>query len=276
MASFHRVPEGILQTPISLREATAEDIPFLNQLYRDTRRQELEAWGWPSEQQEWFLRMQFEARQHSYETAFPDAEDCIICADGGPVGRLLVDRKPAGLNLIDIALLSTHRNRGIGSQLIHGLQKECAKEGWPLCLQVLEGNPAVRLYRRLGFSQIAADEMYLQMAWTPTGRIEGFSMAELLTADDFTPYIDTRFQVDADSNFELVLTSVTDYSNAQLEQFSLAFVGQASPWLPQGQYKLKHVQMGECDLFLVPNGPDAGGMHYEAAFSRFLETPGES
>ena len=265
-----------MQNSIVLREAIADDLPFLAHLYRDTRRQELEGWGWPREQQEWFLQMQFDARQRSYETAFLDAENSLICMEGVPVGRLLVNREPSALHLIDIALLEEYRNQGIGSLLIGQLQKECTKEGGTLRLQVLEGNPAIRLYRRLGFAETGIEAMYLQMTWAPTARRGGLCMTEHLTADDFAPYVQTRFQVSGTSDFELVLDSVKNCSNARLEQFSLAFLGRASPWLPQGQYKLEHEQMGECELFLVPNGPDADGMHYEASFSRFVEAPGAS
>ena len=255
--------------PIALRKATVGDLPFLARLYRDTR-QDVEGWGWPQEQQEWFLQMQFDARQRSYAAAFPHAKDHIAYVEETQVGRMLVDYEPAGLHLIDIALLREYRNQGIGSGLIGGLQKECAQQGWTLRLQVLADNPAIQLYRRMGFAETGADALYAQMLWS-SAEDEGTSMAEHLTADDFAPYVDTGFRVTGESDFELVLTSVADYSNAQLEQFSLAFVGQASPWLPQGQYKLEHAQMGACELFLVPNGPDGRGMRYEAAFSRFVK-----
>jgi len=114
----------------------------------------------------------------------------------------------------------------------------------------------------------------LHMAWTPTVRPERLSMKEHLAADDFAPYVDTLFQVSGATDCELILTSVTDRSNDMLEQFSLSFVGRPSPWLPQGQYKLEHAKMGECELFLVPNGPDSSGMRYEAVFSRFAQSRG--
>jgi hypothetical protein len=43
-----------------------------------------------------------------------------------------------------------------------------------LRLQVLRGNPAIRLYQRLGFVQSGADPMYLQMEWVPAQRPERF------------------------------------------------------------------------------------------------------
>jgi hypothetical protein len=98
-------------------------------------------------------------------------------------------------------------------------------------------------------------------------------MSEGLTAQDFAPHLHTRFRVAQLEDYELELTEVIDQSNAHLEQFSLIFTGKVSPWLQQGLYTLVHPQMREYELFLVPIGPDATGMRYEAAFSRFLRVP---
>lgn len=95
-------------------------------------------------------------------------------------------------------------------------------------------------------------------------------MPENLTLNDFAPYLNTRFRMAARENYELELAEVTDLSNAQLEQFSLIFAGVPSPWLQQGSYKLVHPRLGECELFLVPIGPDAVGMRYQAVFSRLI------
>lgn len=99
-------------------------------------------------------------------------------------------------------------------------------------------------------------------------------MSGVLTLNEFAPYLHTRFRVGQYEGYELELTEVIDRSNAQLEQFSLIFTGIPSPWLPQGLYKLAHSQMGEYELHLVPIGPDAAGMRYEAAFSRFIRGQG--
>jgi ribosomal protein S18 acetylase RimI-like enzyme len=156
-----------LLNSIALRAATADDLPFLGRLYRDTRRLELEGWGWPQEQREWFLQMQFDARQRSYEAAYPNAEDRIVCIQDVPAGRLLLNREPAGLQLIDLALLEEFRNQGLGTELLRRLQRECERERIALCLQVLTANPAMRLYRRLGFEQVSADPVHARMEWLP-------------------------------------------------------------------------------------------------------------
>lgn len=162
-----------MRNPIALRAATADDLPFLGRLYRDTRRQELEGWGWPQEQREWFLQMQFDARQRSYEAAFPNAEDRIVCIEDVPVGRLLMNREPAALQLIDLALLEEYRNQGLGTELLRRLQRECERGRMVLCLQVLTANPAMRLYRRLGFAEVSADPVYARLEWFPISSPEG-------------------------------------------------------------------------------------------------------
>jgi uncharacterized protein DUF6916 len=97
-------------------------------------------------------------------------------------------------------------------------------------------------------------------------------MMKALKLEDFIPHGHGRFQVAGEVPLELELTSATDHSNAQLEQFSLIFTGPVSPCLPQRLYELFHPGMGNVELFLVPVGPGETGMLYEAAFSRFIES----
>ena len=149
---------------VTLRNATSEDDPFLFRLYCDTRRHEVRAWGWMPEQQEAFLRMQFEARRRSYAASYPSSSDRIICLQDAPIGRILVSNTVERLVLVDIALLEAHRNRGIGTLLIRQLIDDCDAYGRSLFLQVQRGNRALSLYRRLGFPATGSDEMYIQMS----------------------------------------------------------------------------------------------------------------
>jgi ribosomal protein S18 acetylase RimI-like enzyme len=164
----------MMESQITLRDATPEDKQFLLFLYRDTRRREMNAWGWPPEQQESFLRMQFDAQCRSYRAAFPNASDSIVCLEGHAIGRILVGQDSSGKRLIDIALLEEYRNRGIGSHLLRQMLQECELQGRALHLQALQGNPAIRLYQRLGFLQSSADPMYAQLQWPPSGHGERF------------------------------------------------------------------------------------------------------
>lgn len=154
------------QDPLALRDACAADQQFLFTLYCDVREPEVNAWGWPAGQRDAFLRMQFEAQRRSYLAAYPEATHHIVSMGDVPIGRRLVATTPEGMRLVDIALLASYRNRGIGTQLIRQLTDQCVANGGALSLQVLRGNPAQRLYERMGFRETGADAMYITMQWT--------------------------------------------------------------------------------------------------------------
>jgi ribosomal protein S18 acetylase RimI-like enzyme len=149
--------------PVSLRPCRVDDQDFLLRLYAGTRQQEIAAFGWPEAQQQAFLRMQFTAQQRWYEQMYAEADHRIVEQDGAPIGRLMVHRQPAAVLLVDIALLPEHRGQGIGSALIRQLIERCDQEKLPLRLRVLKGNPALRLYERLGFARTGEDQMYVRM-----------------------------------------------------------------------------------------------------------------
>ena len=271
---------------VELRDAQPNDLPFLFSLYCDVRAPELAAWGWPAVQQDAFLRMQFEAQRQSYLSAYPESIHHIVSAAGVPMGRRLIARTPDGIHLVDIALLAAYRNRGIGVRLIGELLDECIRNEYALNLHVLRGNPAIGLYRRLGFQEIGADPMYIEMSWVAGTRRPASSatahrcvriqqqeencMAELLRSRDFAAHLHTVFRVETPVALELELTEVNERSNDKVEQFSVFFQGPASPWLRQGMHMLQHAQMQRVDLFLVPLGPREGRMVYEAVFARLL------
>jgi len=149
---------------ISLRPAVPEDQAFLLRLYASTRAQEIAGFGLGREQQEEFLRMQYNAQRRWYETAFPQAEEQVVELEHAPIGRMIVWKAGDGTaTLVDISLLAEHRGRGIGGGLIRDLMEQCQKANVPLRLQVLRTNPAARLYQRLGFHKVGEDELYFQM-----------------------------------------------------------------------------------------------------------------
>jgi ribosomal protein S18 acetylase RimI-like enzyme len=152
---------------VSLRPFRADDQEFLFRLYAGTRIHEIAPFGWPEAQQQAFLRMQFGAQQRWYESVYAGAEHQIVEQDGVSIGRLMVLRQPPAVTLVDIALLPEHRGRGIGGDLIRQLIRQCDQEKLPLRLQVLKGNPALRLYERLGFARTSEDQMYIQMERPP-------------------------------------------------------------------------------------------------------------
>ena len=102
----------------------------------------------------------WELREH-----YPDTSFDVIVLDGQPVGRLYVARWPDEIRIVDIALLPACCNRGLGTTLVRALQAEAAASRKPLRIHVERFNPALRLYERLGFRQIADRGVYLFMEW---------------------------------------------------------------------------------------------------------------
>ena len=153
-----------------LRPSAPEDREFLFRLYASTRVDELRAFGWPSAQQEAFLRMQFNAQQQWYSATYWTAENQIIEQDHEPIGRMIVQREGGTWRLLDISLLPEHRGRGIGGELLRALIEQCRDSGAVLQLQVLNTNPAQRLYTRLGFIRTGEDQIYTQMELRPRTR----------------------------------------------------------------------------------------------------------
>lgn len=49
--------------------------------------------------------------------------------------------------------------------------------------------------------------------------------------------------------------------------FSLFFAGALRPYLLQGTYSFDFADLGSVDIFIVPIGPQAGQMRYEAVFT---------
>jgi ribosomal protein S18 acetylase RimI-like enzyme len=152
---------------VTFRPIQPEDQEFLCRLYASTRREELAPVPWSEEQKAVFLRMQFEAQHRHYQQHYPGARFDLVLADGEPIGRLYVEEWPSQIRLIDIALLPEQRNRGLGGRLLRDVMAEAERAGKPLTIHVEKFNPALRLYRRLGFRSIEDKGVYDLMEWRP-------------------------------------------------------------------------------------------------------------
>lgn len=138
---------------------------FLLRLYGSTRELELALVDWTDEQKASFVQMQFDAQHRYYQEHYTGSSFDVVLYAGEPVGRLYVARWPEDIRIIDIALLPSHRGRGIGSHLIGELQREAAKRGQSVTIHVERFNPALRLYHRLGFRPVEDKGVYILMKW---------------------------------------------------------------------------------------------------------------
>jgi ribosomal protein S18 acetylase RimI-like enzyme len=152
-------------TAFTLRPVTPADQPFLLALFASTRDDlaQLDADAATLQQ---LLQMQCSAQQRHYARHYPHAQGSLVLAqDGTPIGQLLVERSVRQILLVDISLLPASRRRGIGTQLVRALMEECSLQAIPLRLNVALGNPAARLYGRLGFMAHDLQGMHQCMEW---------------------------------------------------------------------------------------------------------------
>ncbi len=134
---------------ITLRETTDEDIDFVFNLNKINMRKYVEEIrGWNDE---------FE--REDMKKKFTPGMDKIIQIDGKDAGIIRVLETDEGIKLDHIELLPEHQGHGIGSKVI----KELIDKNKPISLQVLKQNPAVELYKKLGFEIVGETDLKYQM-----------------------------------------------------------------------------------------------------------------
>jgi hypothetical protein len=98
-------------------------------------------------------------------------------------------------------------------------------------------------------------------------------MQDILELSDFEPYLNQAFslQFTPEVSLPAVLIearSIKSYTPAEREPFKLIFrTDQKDEYYNQAIVMVKHPSKGDQGIFLVPVGPDAAGMRYEAIFS---------
>lgn len=157
----------VMTENLTFRPITRDDDALLRRIYASTRADEMAMVPWTEPEKVAFLNTQFEAQHKYYQEVFPDAEFSILEMDGEPVGRLYIDRRKQEHRLIDIALLPEFRGKGIGGALMERVLDEAREANKLVRIHVEKNNPAMRLYRRLGFEQIEDQGVYFLMEWQP-------------------------------------------------------------------------------------------------------------
>ena len=106
-------------------------------------------------------------------------------------------------------------------------------------------------------------------------------MLDKLTSADFMPALRQTFQLyvgpwgqphdpaahEAARSVELIEVASLVPGSSNARSFSIVFREAGPAYLPQRIYTIEHAALGRLDLFLVPIGPDAVGMRYQAIFN---------
>lgn len=127
---------------ITRRPASDADVDFIYALRESAYRARVEAlFGpWLEPQQRQFLAT--DMAETPYE---------VILEDGVPVGSIAVSHHDDHDFVEDIMVAAEHRDRGIGTHVMHEMMDAARARTVPLRLSVLDGNRARALYERLGF-----------------------------------------------------------------------------------------------------------------------------
>jgi GNAT superfamily N-acetyltransferase len=134
-------------------QAEAADFGFLYRLIVVCLKEYVTAiWGWDED----FQRSHFAAH-------FDPAASYIVVVCGRDIGQLSVEDRPEERFLSGIFLLPAYQGQGLGSQIIGDVLAGARDGNRPVRLQVLNGNPARRLYERLGFKAVGRTHTHILM-----------------------------------------------------------------------------------------------------------------
>ncbi len=150
-----------------LRDALPSDRAFLLALYTSTRADEFADLGWPVEMERAFMKMQFEAQRTDYERRHPGARCQIVQLHRCPIGRLWLAEDARSLTVLDISLVAELRGQGIGGECLRRVLRCADAARLDVELQVVRGNPAQRLYERLGLRTVGAGDVRVAMVRRP-------------------------------------------------------------------------------------------------------------
>ncbi len=154
---------------VSLRLYQNEDLPFMQALYASTREAELALTAFSLQEKQIFLAQQFSAQYIHYTKNYCTDAFNIIEHKGEAIGRFFVDYNSDDIRVVDIALASDFRNKGIGSYLFEQLFEQARRSKRSVTIHVEHNNPAKKLYERLGFTEkTQTNEIYFLMEWQKT------------------------------------------------------------------------------------------------------------
>ncbi|WP_299021149.1 GNAT family N-acetyltransferase [uncultured Photobacterium sp.] len=159
---------GMMLENLKLRRETCDDAEFLRLLYRVSRDYELSQIDAPEFLLVPFFEQQYALQQVHYEKCYPRVRKAIIEYEGTRIGKVYTDKvneNGGSLRVIDITIDRPWRGKGIGKHIIKVIQEEARDAFLPLTLHVHKLNPAVELYKKLGFRVDEHREQHVLMKW---------------------------------------------------------------------------------------------------------------
>lgn len=153
------------QTLVQLRHASDADSRFLFLVYRENHIGMFKALD--LKMGETLIGQQSSLQEAHYNKHYPHLKRNIIQLNGKSVGRLYTYRSDHEIILVDIAILPSQQNKGIGTRVLLRLIDEARTTHQVLRLHLTLGNSAVAWYQRHGFKVVSVKNPYIEMELNP-------------------------------------------------------------------------------------------------------------
>jgi GNAT superfamily N-acetyltransferase len=149
----------------SLRRAGPADESLVKALLAEEITLELCAADWPAPLKNQIIPMQVSSRYAAVHGGSSRGESFILQLDGQDAGWLYLADLESEVRLVEVLVSNRFRGNGAGTAAVrHTIERA---GGRPVRLHVRAANPgARRLYERMGFRPISADEINVLMEYT--------------------------------------------------------------------------------------------------------------
>lgn len=118
-------------------------------------------WGWNEQDQ-----------RSRHNEDWQEKRPQVILYDNKPIGCILIDNEADHIYVGRFYILPKYQSKGIGTHVLKGIFDQADKANKPTTLAVLKINPALTLYKRLGFRVTGANEFQYLMERKPGEQTE--------------------------------------------------------------------------------------------------------
>jgi hypothetical protein len=152
---------------VQLKKKEKDDSEFLFRLFEELKIAELNIASWPELMKNQLVAMQYNAFEKMIKNEYPNSEDYLVVFNFQKAGRLQLNDDNEVLKILNISLLPAFQNLGIGSKIIKDIIINAGVKNKLVYLEVDKANPVFSLYKKLGFTVYAQDELKYYMKYFP-------------------------------------------------------------------------------------------------------------
>lgn len=134
---------------ITLRTAIEDDLAILDGIYTQNMRD--------------YVEQNYPWNCNLFKSKFVPDRYTVILQQQEIIGFFKIVTENNSLYLGEIQIKDTHQNKGIGTRILQSIIDRGKSKYRRIWLQVLKGNRAIQLYRRLGFKVFTETKTHYKM-----------------------------------------------------------------------------------------------------------------